>query len=88
MQTRRWPESSRVRPGVRAMADETNAQLRKLVEVQKSEIQRLAADRDKLLSVCEILHVRLFREQGGKETSEWKSAVEILHDVIAKVKVK
>jgi hypothetical protein len=45
---------------------------------------RLIAAAPELLSACQVLHARLFHEQGGQENSPWAAPLRLLAQVIAK----
>lgn len=46
----------------------------------------LIAAAPEMLSVLEALHVRLFREQGGREGSPWAAPLELIRATIAKAR--
>lgn len=53
---------------------------------REEENAHLIAAAPDLLSVCEVLHARLFREQRGRENSKWAAPLELLRKVIAQAK--
>lgn len=52
-------------------------------ENQEANALLIAAAPD-LLTACEAMHARLFREQGGDPNSPWRAAVDMLRAAIAK----